>query len=73
MNGTWKLDYGIHRGTMISRDCEVIPGLDGEQGCRYALAQVERYVASIGSYIWYAYAISPDGTRIKLCNGEPYR
>jgi hypothetical protein len=59
---TWTLSYGVHAGTINSRDTSALHGLSDLAACRAALLVKERFLKSIGYVIWYARAIAPDGT-----------
>ena len=72
--GRWGLFYGIHRGTLMSRDAD---GVDYRYAsfaeCKAALAEAAAHFARLGYSIWFAQAVAPDGTQHKLVNGAPYR
>jgi hypothetical protein len=59
---TWTLSYGVHAGTITSRDTNAEHGLSDLAACRAALLAKERFFKSIGYVIWYARAIAPDST-----------
>ena len=71
----WELHYGIHRGTLMSRDTGVIER-DTLEECRQYVAEEDQWLRSIGYMFWYAYAIEPgsDGKKqITLHPGNSYR
>jgi hypothetical protein len=68
----WKFHVGIHRGTMTSRDMEQPKELDSLYECTKAAHSALLGHASMGCYIWFCYAISPEGERITLIEGAPY-
>lgn len=67
----WILHFGIHRGTLMSRDADR-DDFDSLEECRERVQQLERDMRSIGYLIWYAYAVGPEGERVDLHRGHPY-
>jgi len=72
MNKWWKYYFGLHRGTLISRDSNGPTEKLSLEECREQADEDERFVASIGYQIWFCYAISPDGERVNLKKSAPY-
>jgi hypothetical protein len=68
----WKFHIGIHRGTLTSRDSENPKELGSLEECQKAAQDALRDYTRLGCYIWFCYAISPEGERITLIEGEPY-
>jgi hypothetical protein len=72
-SGLWALFYGIHRGTLMSRD---LGNADYQytsfNECKDALVQAASHFSGLGYWIWFAEAIAPDGTKHKLVDGAPY-
>lgn len=70
-NKKWILAYGIHRGTLMSRDCgqETCASL---QECQNLAKKIETDMRSIGYQIWYAHANGPNGERETVLQGNPY-
>lgn len=71
-NKSWTLEFGIHQGTVISRDSDSIGGFESLQACIDELAKKERFFNSIGYVIWYANAVSPSGERQSIHKGNSY-
>jgi hypothetical protein len=72
--GKWALFYGIHRGTLVSRDCDT-PEFQyrSYQDCITALIQNAVHFEQLGGYkLWFAQAIAPDGRQHKILNGAHY-
>jgi hypothetical protein len=72
-SGKWSLFYGIHRGTLMSRDtynAEFTYTSFNE--CVEVLALAAANLSKLGYWIWFAEAIAPDGTKHKLVDGAPY-
>ncbi len=67
----WELHIGCHRGTLTSRDSEVRkhPSLDV---CRADVQSAEKFYKSIGYFVWFAYAVGPEGQKVKLHEGTSY-
>jgi len=68
----WRLDYGIHRGTLVSRDSDVSL-YDSEAEARAAFQRKHAFHRGFGYSVWYAYLYAPDGTKTVLHPGTPYR
>lgn len=63
MSGKWKLTWGIHRGTLMSRDTGNPKECDSLEDCK---AEANRLAASFeeqgfGYRMWFATAHGPDG------------
>lgn len=67
----WLVSYGCHRKTITSRGTaqKEFSSLDE---CQRFIKDTEEFYRSIGYYLWFAYAIAPDGSRIKLAEETPY-
>lgn len=74
-NGLWGLHYGIHRGTLTSRDSTLPTWEYGSvDECRAALKRhMDDFYTGIGCFIWFAYAIAPDGTKYRIARGADYQ
>lgn len=68
----WEFHVGIHRGTITSRDSEGPKPAESLAECQAMAARSEREYASFGCRIWYCYAMSPEGVRHTLIEGESY-
>ena len=77
----WKLDIGVHKGTMMSRDSQIITSsfedyevpLKSLEDCVKCAKAWEQNYLQMGYMIWYARAFSPDGTRHdNLVRGHSY-
>jgi hypothetical protein len=69
----WMFHIGIHRGTLTSRDAEPPKEIESLEKCQRLAHDSEREYASFGCKIWYCYAVSPEGQRHTLIEGEPYQ
>ena len=68
----WLLSYGIHRGTLVSRDYDNPTPFESELAAREAFSQYRERHEAAGDFIWFATLIHPDGTQERLCYGVPY-
>jgi hypothetical protein len=72
--GKYGLWFGIHRGTLMSRDEDGATfRYDTYQEAVEAFQRNAHHFAQFGYYIWHASIIAPDGTRHRLVDGAPYR
>ena len=71
MKTTWKLNYGCHRGTLISRDSECLE-LPSLEACKARLAEAETTWNRFGYSVWFAQAVGPNGEQVKLHEGTTY-
>jgi len=77
----WRLSIGVHRGTITSRESEVMSEhfddpskpLTSLEECRETAKKWEQQYRSLGCQIWYGRAISPDGFHTPVLQGVPYR
>jgi len=72
MSGKWVLNYGIHRGTIISRDGESLK-FDTEKQARDAWQRISAQIAKRGCFVWFATLISPNDEQSVLHAGDPYQ
>lgn len=70
---TWSLMCGIHAGTFTSRDFSNVPALSSFVEAQTRLVELAHSYAKMGYFIWYAYAVAPDGTQHRLCPDRGYR
>ena len=69
---SWKLQQGLHRGTITSRDGgEYTTNRDGTplqslEECKAVARENAMAWASYGATSWYATAVSPEGERIRI-------
>ncbi len=75
----WKLDVGMHKGTMMSRDTIIVDcddeykPLETFDDCLRVAKEHQARYAGFGAYLWYAHAIAPDGTRhLNIIPGRRY-
>lgn len=69
----WRLSAGIHMGTMMSRECKSV-SYDSLEDCKKALQSLEKFCKDLGNcYIWFATAFGPNGEKIVLHEGVPYK
>jgi len=61
----YTLNYGIHRGTLISRDC-VCEEYNTEKEAHQAFVAKQEYHTKTGYNVWYAYIVTPNGDKIQL-------
>lgn len=73
-NGKWGLQFGTHRGNMMSRedDGTIAWEYDSYESCIEAMRKNIADLAISGEFIWYAYALSPQGVRHMLLDGAYY-
>lgn len=67
----YRLWFGTHNGTLMSRD-EAVSYHDTYEEAENALMHKAHHFAALGGYIWHASIVEPDGTRHKLVEGAPY-
>lgn len=65
-NNTWKVNYGIHNGTLDSRDVHTQGGYASQEECENAVRELETSYAELGYVIWFAHAVDPGGNRFQL-------
>ncbi len=73
MVGTWSLNYGIHNGTLMSRDSDTSHGYQSLEAVQAHYAESMRNVQGFGYMCWFAYAVPPEGDRIEIDTPRPYR
>ena len=69
MTKDWKLHYGIHRGTITSRDVTMIQ-CDSLEDCKRKIAKIEKDMVRFGYVIWFANAISVSGEQVSVHAGN---
>ena len=73
--GKWLLSFGIHRGTLTSRDSGRSEH-DSEEECRESCREQKASAASFGCKVWFAQMIAPGAPYssgwVTLDQGEPY-
>lgn len=69
----WELRFGIHTGTMMSRDAENPLKCASLDEAKTVFAERLKGARSIGCKVWYAYAARPNDERVELAPSEPYR
>ena len=69
---TWALHIGIHRGTITSRDSELPKPMESLNQCKEEGMKAVADYRSLGCKVWYCYAISPEGERHTIVQGEDY-
>lgn len=67
----WTLHIGCHRKTLMSRDSDVREH-DSLEDCRSDVKNSEECWARMGYYVWFAYAVGPNGEKVKLHEDTPY-
>jgi hypothetical protein len=67
----WRLSYGIHRRTLMSRDPNYVERGSLEE-CKKFIREIEEEMEKIGYCIWFAETVSPQGVAIKLHEGNDY-
>ena len=72
MSKKWRLNHGIHRGTITSRD-STSQEFDTKEQALASLQKQKRFYRSIGYKIWFANLISPDGENTNLGGDSNYR
>ena len=75
MKNEWSVNWGIHRGTLISRDIAMATFVD-EKAARNKYEEVikqwRRGNDPFGYMLWYAEIRSPNNEVIERHNGYPY-
>ena len=69
METKWRVDHGIHRGTITSRDSGSRE-YDTEKDARDGFQESKTWYANMGYVIWFAYLYAPDGTKTILAPGN---
>lgn len=59
----WTVTWGLHHGTLMSRDVGDPISCDSETEARSEFLNLKKDVARIGCQIWFAYLNKPDGTK----------
>lgn len=66
----WKIDIGIHDGTVTGRDSNVVTTKNGGQeplesleDCQNEVKQLVEWYARKGYGLWYCNIIAPDGSK----------
>lgn len=67
----YELHYGIHRGTITSRDSDMSL-FETEEAARESYRSRKQFHKSIGYSVWFAYLISPTGEQKTLDPGTTY-
>jgi len=74
--GKWLLSFGIHRGTLTSRDSGRTEH-DGKEDAERSYQEQKASAASSGYKVWFAKLIAPGAPWstgwVALDRGEPYR
>jgi len=70
--GKWHFHFGLHRGTITSRDGETPKEMDSLAECQAAAVKAQQDCRQLGCQVWFCYAMSPEGERHTLIRGEPY-
>lgn len=59
---TWSLAWGIHKGTLMSRDQgDTVRGLDSLEECREKAEDLKKQFGRSGYKLWFATATSSAG------------
>ncbi len=68
MSGPWTLRWGIHRGTLMSRDTGEPKQFDTVEECRTEAARIdESFIGHGWGYrLWFATAHGPDGESVNF-------
>lgn len=67
----YTLSWGIHAGTLTSRDVGESYKFDTEQECIDKAHKLQSHYKNMGYKIWYANVINPDGTSRNIIS-TPY-
>jgi len=67
----WRLNFGVHRDTLLTRDSE-INEYDSEEEARKNFEQLKEWYESFGLKIWYADLYPPEGEKTVLDKGILY-
>lgn len=71
MEKEWRLSYGIHRGTLMSRDTGS-KNFATLAECKADVAKMESDFRRMGYMIWFAEAHGPDGQKERVHAGNSY-
>jgi hypothetical protein len=71
--GMWEVSYGIHDGTLMSRDSGSPTFHDSSQAARKAFADAKRSYTSLGYRTWFAHMYDEKGLMTELDAPAPYR
>ena len=71
MGDKWKLQTGIHAGTMTSRDSGPAKEFDTKAEAIADYQDQRNWFKSIGYVIWFAYLTDPDGNITILEQNTP--
>lgn len=59
----YKLNWAIHRGTLMSRDIGEPYTFDTEKKCLDKVKELQKHFGTMGYKIWYANIIYPNGDK----------
>ena len=71
MQPEWYIHWGLHRGTITSRDFTVTGPFESEGAARAKWLAIKEGFAR-GEYVWFATLMTPWDTPVILDNGVPY-
>jgi hypothetical protein len=66
MSNKWKLEHGIHQGTITSRDTGAPEEYDSKEKALMAYRTHRKFYRKIGYRIWFCVLTSPDGKQETL-------
>lgn len=72
MSKKWKLNHGIHRGTITSRDA-TSQEFDSKEEALASLSKQKKFYRRIGYKIWFAELVDPEGEKTNLESDTNYR
>jgi hypothetical protein len=69
---TWRVQWGIHRGTFTSRDVGDAMTFQSEQDARVWVDATRKHFAGMGCVFWFCNLVSPDGSVTSLHENANY-
>lgn len=76
IRGTWRMNYGIHKGTLMTRDSANAEGFESLEALKKVYARYKAFHESIRYVCWFAYAYPPAGSdvdKVQIDTSVPYR
>lgn len=71
--GMFVLRWGLHNGTMVSRQVGDLLTLGSEQEVRAKWDEIKQHLDEIGREVWFASFTDDQGERTELAQSVPYR
>jgi hypothetical protein len=71
--GMFILRWGLHKGTMMSRQAGDLLTLGSEQEVRAKWDEIKQYLDEMGWEVWFANFTDDQGEQTELTQSVPYR